>query len=154
MSVLHLSGLWCEIDLRSSGALALVYLPLERDLRRHEAVWLALALLDGNGPPGPGADVVPDPGLPLKEAAARVLTARGMAAEPGQTDYGDGEVTPALLVSNPADQTRGHLTITGERELVWECHFPGPGSPGLLPSGIARAIAAALAGAPGDRRAL
>ena len=151
-SVLHLLGARCEIDLRGPGALALTYLPPGRDLRPHEAVWLALALLDGNGPPEPGAAVVPDPGLPLEDAAGRVLAACGMTVETGQTSSRDGEATAALLVSNPADQARGRLTISGRREFLWECRFAGPGSPapGLSSSGIARAIAAALAGAAGE----
>jgi hypothetical protein len=153
VSVRDLAGAWCEIDLRP-GSLTLTYLPLGRDLRPDEAVWLVLAVLDGNGPPGLGAAVVPDPGLPLEDAAGSVFAARGMAVEKGQTDRGDGEVTSALLVSNPADQSRGHVTISGRHEFLWECRFAGPSSPppGLSPSGIARVIAAALAGTAREPR--
>jgi hypothetical protein len=154
VSVLHLAGAGCEIDPRGAGGLALTYLPLGRDLRPHEAVWLALAVLDGNGPPGPGAAVVPERGLPLEDAAGRVLAARGMAAENGEAGPGDGEVTAALLVSNPADRARGRVTVSGRRGFLWECRFAGPGSPvpGLPPFGIARAIAAALAGTAREPR--
>jgi hypothetical protein len=153
-SVGHLPGARCEVGLPAPGTLALTYQPQGRGLRAHEIIWLALALLDGNGPPEPTAAVVPDPKLPLEDAAVRVLASRGMAAEPAQAARGDGEATAALLVSNPADQARGRLTISGGRELTWECRFAGPDSPvpGLSPSGIARAIAAALAGAAGEPR--
>jgi hypothetical protein len=150
VSVLHLPGARCEIGLPGPGALALAYLPMGRDLRSHEVIWVALSLLDR--PPEPTAAVVPARGLPLEEAAGRVLAARGMAVKTGQFDYGDGEVAAALLVANPADQSRGRLTISGGRELTWECRFAGSGSraPGLSLSGIARAIAAALAVTAGE----
>jgi len=155
VSIGDLPGAWCEIGLRGPGTLALTYVPLGRDLRPHEAVWLALALLDGTGPPAaPAAAVVPEPGLPLQDAVGRVLAARGMAVEPPLAGCGDGEVAAALVVANPAGQSRGRLTISGVRELTWKCRFAGPGSPaaGLSPSGIARAIVAALAGAAGEPR--
>jgi hypothetical protein len=153
VSVLHLPGARCEIGLRGPCALTLTYLPMGRDLYSYEAVWLALSLLD-RPPVVPTAAVVPDPGLPLEDSVGRVLAACGMAVEPGQIGYGDGEVTAALLVANPADQSRGRLTISGGRELTWECRFDGPGSPapGLSPSGTARAIAAALAVVAGEAR--
>ncbi len=141
----------CEVSLPAPGMLALAYQPQDRGLRAHEIIWLVLALLDGNGPPEPTAAMVPDRRLPLEDAVVRVLAARGMAAGPAQDGHRD-EATAALLVSNPADQSRGRLTISGGRELTWECRFAGPDSPGpgLSPSGIARAIAAALAGAAGE----
>jgi hypothetical protein len=152
-SVGRLPGARCEVSLQDPGTLALAYHPQGRDLRAHEIIWLALALLDGDGPPEPGADVVPDRRLPLEDAVVRVLASRGMAAEPAQAGHRD-EATAALLVSNPADQSRGRLTVSGGRELTWECRFADPDSPdpGLSPSGIARAIAAALAGAGGEPR--
>jgi hypothetical protein len=152
VSVLDLPGARCEIDLPGPGSLALAYLPLGRDLRPHEVIWVALCLLDR--PPEPTAAVVPARGLPLEEAAGRVLAARGMAVKTGQFDYGDGEVTATLLVANPAGQSRGRLTISAGHELMWECGFASPGSPasGLSPSGIAQAIAAALAVAAGEAR--
>jgi hypothetical protein len=152
--VLDLPGGWCEINLRGSRELAVTYLPLGRDLRPHEAIWLALAVLDGNGPPAPGAAVVPDPGLAPAEAVSRVLGSCGMAAEQGEIGDGGGEVIAALFAANPADQSRGRLTIRGGNELTWECRFAGPGGPvpGLSPACIAGAIAAALAGVAGEAR--
>jgi hypothetical protein len=153
-SVGHLPGARCEVNLPAPGRLALTYQPQGRGLRAHEIIWLALALLDGNGPPEPTADVVPDPKLPPEDAAVRVLAVRGMAAEPAQVGRRDGEAAAALLVSNRADQARGQLTISGGRELTWECRLASPGSPGpgLSPSCIARTIAAALAGVAGEPR--
>lgn len=152
-SVGRLPGARCEVSLPAPGTLALAYQPLGRGLRAHEIIWLALALLDGNGPPEPASAVVPDRRLPLEDAVVRVLESRGMAAGPAQDGRRD-EAAAALLVSNPADQSRGRLTISGGRELTWECRLAAPGSPGpgLSPSGIARAIAAALAGAAGEPR--
>ena len=152
VSVLHLPGARCAIDLRGSGTLTLTYLPAGRDLSSHEVIWVALCLLDR--PPEPTAAVVPDRRLPLEEAAGRVLAACGMAVEPGQAGFRDGEVTAALLAANPADPSRGRLTISGGHGLTWECRFASPGSraPGLSPSGIARAIAAALTCAAGEAR--
>ena len=148
MSVRALVRSRCAIDLHGPGALAVTYTPLGRDLRSDEAVWLTLAVLDGNGPPAPGAAVVPDRRLPLEDAAGSVLAACGMAVEKRQPGCGDGEVTAALLVSNPAGQSRGRVTITSKREFLWECRFAGPGgtAAGLSPACIARAVAAALAG--------
>lgn len=149
------AGIWCEIDLRSTGALAWTYLPLERNLNPGEAVAMTLALLGGGDRASSlAATPAPDPGLPMKDAAGRVLAARGMAAEPAVIDHGDGERTPALLVASPAGQARGRVQISGEREFLWECRFADPGcpAPGLSPSGIADAIAAALASAGGEAR--
>jgi hypothetical protein len=153
-SVGHLPGARCEVSLPDPGTLALAYEPQGRGLRAHEIIWLALALLDGSGPPEPTADVVPDRRLPLEDAVVRVLASRGMAAGTAQAGRGDREATSALLVSNPADQSRGQLTISGGRELTWECRLAAPGSPGpgLSPSCLARAISAALAGAAGEPR--
>lgn len=146
---LHLFGARCEIDLQTPGTLTLTYLPPGRDLRPHEAAWLALAVLAGTGPPEPRAAAVPDPGLPLEDAAARMLAACGMAVEPVQVTRGNGGAAAALLVANPADQSRGRLTIGCGRGLTWECRFTAPDSPapGLSCSCIARVAAAVLAAA-------
>jgi len=82
-----------------------------------------------------------------------VLASRGMTVEPAQDGHRD-EATAALLIFNPASRSRGRLTISGGRELRWECRFAGPGSPGLglSPSDTARAIAAALAVAAAEPR--
>ena len=152
-NVLDLPGIRCEIGSPAPGTLALTYQPRERDLYPYEAIWLALALLDANGPWTPVAALVPDRKLPPAAAVSRVLAGRGMTVEPAQDGHRD-EATAALLISNPADQSRGRLTISGGRELTWECRFAGPDSPGpgLSPSGIARAIVAALAGAAWEPR--
>jgi hypothetical protein len=151
--VLHLPGTCCEIDSRAPGTLTLTYRPLERDLHPYEAIWLALALLDANGPWTPVAALVPDRKLPPAVAVSGVLACRGMTVEPAQDGHRD-EATAVLLISNPASRSRGRLTISGGRELTWECRFAGPNSPGLglSPSGIARAIAAALAVAAAEPR--
>ena len=153
-SVLNLPGIRCEIDSPAPGTLSLTYRPLERDLHPHEAIWLMLALLDANGPWTPVAALVPDRKLPPTVAVSRVLANRGMKVDPAQDSHADDEAATALLTFNPADQSRGRLTISGGRELTWECRFAGPDSPGpgLSPSCIARAIAAALAVAAGEPR--
>ena len=152
-SVLNLPGTRCEIDSPAPGTLTLTYKPRERDLHPYEAIWLALALLDANGPWTPVAALVPDPKLPPAAAVSRVLAGRGITVEPAQDDH-RGEATVALLISNPASRSRGRLTISGGRELTRECGFAGPDSPGpgLPPSDIARAIAAAIAVAAAEPR--
>jgi hypothetical protein len=152
-SVLNLPGIRCEIDSPAPGTLALAYRPLERSLRPHETIWLTLALLGANGPWTPVAALVPDPKLPPAAAVSRVLAGRGMTVEPAQDSHRD-EATAVLLISNPASRSRGRLTISGGRELAWECRFAGPGSPGpgLSPSDTARAIAAGLAVAAAEPR--
>jgi hypothetical protein len=153
-SVLNLPGTRCEIGSPAPGMLTLTYQPRERELHPYEAIWLTLALLDANGPWTPVAALVPDPKLPPAVAVSRVLAGRGMTVKPAQDGHGDGEATMALLISNPASRSRGRLTISGGRELAWECRFAGPGSPGpgLSPSDTARAIAAALAVAAAEPR--
>jgi hypothetical protein len=128
-SVGHLPGTRCEIDTRAPGTLTLTYQPQDRDLHPYEAIWLTLALLDANGPWTPVAALLPDPKLPPAVAVSRVLADRGMTVEPAQDGHGD-EATEVLLISNPADRSRGRLTISGRRELTWECRFAGPDSPG------------------------
>jgi len=152
-SVLNLPGTRCEICSPAPGALTLTYQPRERDLRPYEAIWLTLALLDANGPWTPVEALVPDRKLPPTAAVSRVLASRGMTVEPAQDGHG-GEATAALLISNPASRSRGRLTISGGRELTWECRFAEPDSPGagLSPSDTARAIAAALAVAAAEPR--
>jgi hypothetical protein len=152
-SVLNLPGIRCEIGSPAPETLTLAYQPWERDLHPYEAIWLALALLDANGPWTPVEALVPDPKLPPAAAVNRVLASRGMTVEPAQDGHRD-EATAVLLISNPAGRSRGRLTISGGRELTWECRFAGPDSPdpGLSPSGIARAIAAGLAVAAAEPR--
>ena len=152
-SVLNLPGTQCEIDSPAPGTLTLTYQPRERDLHPYEAIWLTLALLDANGPWTPTEALVPDPKLPPSAAVSRVLASRAMTVEPAQVGQED-EADAALLISNPASRSRGRLTISGWRELTWECRLASPDSPGpgLSPSDIARAIAAALAVAAAEPR--
>jgi hypothetical protein len=77
-----------------------------------------------------------------------------MAADPAVINFGDGEMTRALLTAGPAGQPRGRVPISGERKFLRECRFIGTASPapGLSPSGIASAIAAAGASAAGKAR--
>lgn len=58
----------------------------------------------------------------------------------------DLPVTRALVTS-PAEAARGHVRISDEGTVRWECLLASPGSAavGLAPLDIARAIAAALA---------
>ncbi len=91
---LNLRGGWCEINLRDTGALTWTYLPQRRDLSLAQAVRLALALRAGAGLPGPAAPGQ-DPGLPLKDAAGRVLEACGSAAAANSCE---NVVSPALPV--------------------------------------------------------
>jgi len=147
-------GAWCEIGLLKTGALVWTYLPEGRDLGPDQAARFALALLGGPGRPGPGAVLAADPGLPLNDAAGRVLAACGLAVHPAGIAYGDGEVHAGIMVTSPARQARGYLLFVGGTELRWECRFARPDShdPGLSPSGIAQAIAAAVAGAAAEAR--
>jgi hypothetical protein len=152
-SILNLPGTRCEIGSPAPRTLTLTYQPRERDLHPYEAIWLTLALLDANGPWTPTEALVPDPKLPPAAAVSRVLASRGMTVQPPQDGHRD-EATEVLLISNPADRSRGRLTISCGRELTWECRFAGPDSPGpgLSPSDTARAIAAALAVAAAEPR--
>ena len=147
-------GAWCEIGMLKTGALVLTYLPEGRDLGPDQAARFTLALLGDPARPRPGGVPAADQGLPLNDAAGRVLAACGLAVHPAGIDYGDGEVHPGIHVASPARQARGYLLFVGGCELRWECHFTRPGrtAPGLSPSGIAQAIAAAVAGAAAEAR--
>lgn len=58
------------------------------------------------------------------------------------------EVCTEAMVTSPAEPARGHVRISDEGAIRWECLFTSPGSAvgGLPPLGIAQAIATALAG--------
>lgn len=147
-------GAWCEIGLLKTGALVWTYLPEGRDLGPDQAARFTLALLGDPAHPRPGEVPSADRGLPLNDAAGRVLAACGLAVHPVGIDYGDGEVHPGIFVTSPARRARGYLLFVGGCELRWECHFNRPGrtAPGLSPSGIAQAIAAAVVGAAAEVR--
>jgi hypothetical protein len=147
-------GAWCEIGLMKTGALVWTYLPEGRDLGPDQAARFTLALLGDPARPTPEGIAAADPGLRLNDAAGRVLAACGLAVHPAGIDYGDGEVHPGIFVTSPARQARGYLLFVGGCELRWECRFSRPGrtDPGLSPSGITQAIAAAVAGAAAEAR--
>jgi hypothetical protein len=79
----------------------------------------------------------------LREAAARMLEAAGLATLPRHYCYQPGEVYPELLASHPGDLARGTVRIT-DSEIIWEFCPATPSSPGLSALTAASAIAAAL----------
>lgn len=135
----------CEMDLLVTGALVWVYMPLAGTCPEQTAR-LVLPLLSR----GPASDRLPPvrhPGLPLMEAAGQILTDAGMNARPADIRYDVDEVHTEVVVTNPADQARGQVRISEIGSIHWECFFASPGSSagGLPPSGVAQAMAAALA---------
>lgn len=143
----------CEMDLLDTGALVWIYTPWTGFIP-DQAARLVLALLSGTRIPPAAMPLVLDPGLALKDTAGRMLVACGMAARPADIQYGPGEVSAEVIVTNPAGPARGHVRVSGEGTIRWECCFAVPGSPapGLAPLDIAQAITAALAGAVGEGR--
>jgi hypothetical protein len=142
-------GAWCEVGLLDTGELVWTYLPRERELRPRQAAGLVLAVLGAAPRPGPAGAQLPGGRLSRDDAVGLVLAACGLTVTPVEVDYGDGQLSRGITATSPVDQARGHVRIIGARELRWECRFARPGrvDPGLSPAGIARAIAAALAGA-------
>jgi hypothetical protein len=133
----------CEMDLLVTGALVWEYLPLG-GTSPDQAARLALALLGGIGPARCGLPPARYPGLALKEAAGRILASCGMAVRLVDVRYDD--VRAEAMVTNPGEPARGHVRISDEGTIRWECLFASPSSPvGLAPLDIARAIATALA---------
>jgi hypothetical protein len=107
-----------------------------------EAARMTIALLcDGPVSAGPPCEA---PGLLLRDKAARLLQAAGLAALPFEFCYQAGESYPELLVIDPAVPSRGIVRITGDGDIFWEFRPAAPGSSGLDPHTAARAITAAL----------
>lgn len=142
----NLRSAQCEMDLMNTGALVWEYLPLGA-ASPGQAARLVLALLSGTSPAG-GLPPARDPGLALKAAAGRTLAACGMAVRLADVRYVDDDVRAEAIVTSPAEPGRGHIRISDEGAIRWECLFARPGSAagGLAPLDIARAIATALAG--------
>ena len=107
-----------------------------------EAARMTIALLcDGPVSAGLPEEV---PGLPLRDEAARLLQAAGLAALPSGFCYQAGESYPEQLVIDPALPSRGIVRIAGDGGIFWEFRPAAPGSSGLDPYTAARAITAAL----------
>jgi hypothetical protein len=140
----NLRGAQCEMDLMVTGALVWEYLPQGATSPR-QAARLVLALLRGTGPSGFGLPPGRYPGLPLAGAAGRMLAACGMTVALADVRYGD-DVCAEVMVTSPAEPARGHVRISDEGTVRWECWAPGSVGGGLAAPGIARAIATALAG--------
>ena len=147
-----LRGAQAEMDLLTSGALVWEYVAIpEGDITAQQAARLVLALL-APGPVPATLPPAPDPDLPLKDAAAQMLAARGMMARPAAIRYPypdpgrAHEVHAEVVVRNLARRARGYARITGEGTIRWQCQLAAPGRParGLAPPEIAQAIAAAL----------
>ena len=82
-----LRGAQAEMDLLTSGALVWEYLPIPQGgITAQQAARLVLALL-APGPVPATLPPAPDPDLPLKDAAAQMLAARGMMARPAAIRY-------------------------------------------------------------------
>jgi len=137
-----------EIDLMNTGAFVWVHMPLAATSPL-QAARRVLALLR-TGQATASLPPARTSGLPLKDAAAQILAAAGMAARPVHAEYDPGEVCTEVMVTNPAAPARGHARISGEGTIRWECPFTTPGSPasGLTPHHAAGAITAALAHDP------
>jgi hypothetical protein len=142
-----------EMDLLRCGALVWEYIPIPQgSITPQRAARIMLALL-APGPAPASLPPAPDPGLPLKDAAAQMLAARGMMARPAAIRYpypdpGQApEVHTEVVVRNLARRDRGYARITDEGTIRWQCQFAVPGNPasGLAPPEVAQAIAAALA---------
>jgi hypothetical protein len=73
--------------------------------------------------PAPGQGLVP------KDAASRMLTDLGMTTESIDIHYGPSEVSAEVIVTNPDSPHRGHVRISDEGNVVWECCLATPGSP-------------------------
>lgn len=139
----NLRGAQCEMDLLVTGALVWEYLP-QSAISPHQAALLALALLRGAGPPGHGLPPGGDPGLAFTGTVTRMLAACGMTAGLVDVRY-DGVVRAEAMVTSRAEPARGHVRISDEGTLRWECCLPGSAGGGLAPPRIAHAIATALA---------
>jgi hypothetical protein len=74
-----------------------------------------------------------------------MLATCGMAVRLVDVRY--DEVHVEAMVTSPAEPARGHVRISDEGTIRWECLFASPGSAagGLAPLDIAQAIATALA---------
>lgn len=83
-------------------------------------------------------------GLALKETAGRMLATCGMAVRLVDVHY--DKVRAEAMVINCGEPARGHVRISDEGTIQWDCLFASPGSAGsgLVPLDIARAIATAL----------
>jgi hypothetical protein len=140
----NLRSAQCEMDLLVTGALVWEYKPLN-GTSPDQAARLVLALLHGTSPAGCGLPPARYPGLALKEAAGRMLATCGMAVRLVDVRY--DEVHVEAMVTSPAEPARGHVRISDEGTIRWECLSASPGSAagGLAPLDIAQAIATALA---------
>ena len=74
-----------------------------------------------------------------------MLAACGMAVRLVDVRY--DEVRAEAMVIDPGEPARGHVRISDEGTIRWECLFASPGSAvgGLAPLDIAQAVATALA---------
>ena len=140
----NLRSAQCEMDLLVTGALVWEYMPLG-GTSPDQAARLVLALLSGTSPAGRGLPPARYPGLGLREAAGRMLAACGMAVRLVDVRYDD--VRAEAMVINPGEPARGHVRISDEGTIRWECLFASPGSTvgGLAPRDIAQAVATTLA---------
>jgi hypothetical protein len=149
-----LRGAHCELGLRRTGEVTWTCLPQAQDLDPAQVVRIALALLAPDAAPVPARELpLPDKTDRMLAAAGRVLAGAGLAAEPANISYGDGEpATPGLRIANPSTRDRGQLQVSGEGEFLWEFRFTCPGSPepGLSPHDVALAIESALEKALGQ----
>ena len=121
----NLRSAQCEMDLMVTGALVWEYMPLG-GTSPDQAARLVLALLSGTSPAGRGLPPARYPGLALKEAAGRMLAACGMAVRLVDVRY--DEVRAEAMVINPGEPARGHVRISDEGTIRWECLFASPGS--------------------------
>jgi hypothetical protein len=131
----NLRSAQCEMDLLVTRALVWEYIPLA-GTSPGQAARLVLALLSGITPPARSLPPARYPGLALKDVVGRVLAACGMAVRLADVYYDYDDACTEAVVTNPAEPARGHVRVSDEGNIRWECSSPAPADPsaGLPPS--------------------
>jgi hypothetical protein len=157
LKITNVRGVLSEVTVREDGSVEWEYL-LSRDSQADPAHFtdVVRSVL--------GDDVTRD--RSVLPARSRSLTLKGMvgwaceqrglcaSVEVVYIDPAFFEVYSEVDVTNPAQPARGHVRVSDEPAVRWQCHIadPASGIPGISLTDITGTIAGVLTGWAGDRR--
>jgi hypothetical protein len=150
LNITNVRGAVCEVNLRGDGHMTWEYQPCHGTHADPAHIAdMVTRLLDGGTAEPHGGVPTRRPGLTFKGAVGRALAERGMTVRlvTIHHDEVDYDLYAQIEVADPANPARGHVRVTDQAVVRWECLYSTQADTAALHlSDIAKIAANALAG--------
>jgi hypothetical protein len=113
----------CELSVQDDGSVMCDYWPLHgADTGPTEITRLVMTMLGAGNVSSSEPDTGVTQGLTLKGAVGRALQAQGLDVSMNVYEDQDFyDVTVEIVAANPARPERGHVRVTDDGTVTWEC---------------------------------